>query len=158
MKIKMILVNPKKHNRIWVNLPTANGILSETLKQIIGPDRDNFLVKLYSTKFYIDIPIDSTNIWEVNDKLKMLNMCATDREIIALSEAYSKNLDEILAKVKSGAYEFYPRLTLKKLAESCKCKRPYQHYPTEQILDYMCKLGFIETSTGIIKINNEEKQ
>lgn len=153
MQITVLIKNTnKKGAERWITLPTTEKVIYENLEEICINDNDTYLVANFKSKLDLDI-IGYEDIYYLNELVSKLNTCgATNKEIQAISEAYSTDLEEILRKAQRGQYKFYPDKSLRVLAQelSNTCKY-YKYYSDEQIVDELCNLGYEETSTGVIQ-------
>lgn len=159
MKIAVCLYNSNngRYTR-WVTLPENSYRLGQIIEQLCPNVDDDCVIVDYKTQFY---PEDLTryDIYYLNELVSNLNSYATDKEIQALLESYSTNLEDIQQKVQRGGYKFYANKTLMDVAEEMAETEQYSNYcrldgeiEYDKIVDDLCKLGYEQTSTGVIHI------
>ena len=154
MKLQ-ILISYYKRNKVgkWITLPTTNYIIESTIEGVCIDNTYRCVVTKYKSSLGLnDLDIVGyEDIHYLNELVIKLNTCATNKEIVALSEAYSDNLEEILQKAQRGRYKFYPKKSLEDIAEKFATRRPYKYYDDiYQIIEDLLKIGYEETSTGVI--------
>lgn len=163
MKIRIKIQNKNKQNLgKWITLPTSNAVIDEVIEKVCVANKDKCIVTNFVTILYskcldlrklrlndLDI-VGFEDIYYLNEIIYKLNQNATDEEIVALTEVYSDSLEGILNKVQSGTYKFYFNRFLGDIAEKFSHRPEYKYYSDVQIVDELCKLGYRETTTGVI--------
>ena len=158
MEVKLTLINKNHRDKegITLILPTEDKNLFSILDKLTDGDTyDEIIVVDYKSPLYIDFSIyDGNDLYDVNSNLKKLNQCATESEMIALSEIYSY-LPDILYKAQRGNYEFYPNITLADLANMRLKDEPYGYFKALEndgisIISDLYRQGYQETSVGVI--------
>ena len=159
MKVKLKLENNNNCNKenVIVTLPTNDETITRELDRLIDCTYDEILVTEYKSPMNIDFSIyEGTDLYDVNKSIEKLNQVVTDDEIIALSEIYN-NLDDVVSRAQRGTYEFYPNQTLKNVAYRLANTERYKYYRNSDgdvddsaIVDDLCKLGYEQTSMGVI--------
>lgn len=163
MKLDVFIAN-KNNRKIgeWITLPSHNHIIDETIEEICVTDTDRCIVTKFRTRLHskhLDIStlqlkdldiVGREDIYHLNECIYELTQSAIDEEIVALTEVYSNKLEEILQKSQHGIYKFYAGKSLKNLAYKFLHKPQYKHNSHVQMVDELCRLGYKETSTGVI--------
>lgn len=160
METTLTLVNKNNRDKeeTTLLLPTTDEKIFSILDKLADGDKyDDIIVTAYKSKLDIDFTIYSgDDLYDVNSNIEKLNQCATDDEMIALSEIYN-DLNEMLLKAQRGKYYFYPNKTLDDLAHTLLNDEPYGYFKTlynerNEIskIDELCRQGYQETSTGVI--------
>ena len=155
MYIDIYISSTKRKNvGEWIRMPTYPNVIDDALEEICINSNDNCVVTKFKTKFNLnDLDIVGTeDIYYLNELISKLSNCATNKEIVALAEVYSNNLEEILLKVYRGNYKFYPNKSLDDVAQIFSKRKYYRYYDNEEIIDDLTKMGYEETSTGVIQI------
>ena len=155
MYIDIYIPSTKRKNvGEWIRMPTYPKVIDDALEEICTDSNDNCVVTKFKTKFNLnDLDIVGTeDIYYLNELISKLSNCATNKEIVALAEVYSNNLEEILLKVYRGNYKFYPNKSLDDVAQIFSKRKYYRYYDNEEIIDDLTKMGYEETSTGVIQI------
>lgn len=155
MYIDIYLSSSKRHYiGKWIRIPTRYKEIDDTIEEICTDFDDSCVVTMFKTKLNLNILdiLGIADIYYLNDVITYLNAYATDKELIALSEAYSNRLEEILSNAYRKNYKFYPNKSLEDVAQIFSKRKYYRYYNNEQIQDDLSKMGFKETSTGVIHI------
>lgn len=159
MKIAVCLGNSNndRYTR-WVTLPVNSYRLEQIIEQLCPNADDGCVIIDYKTQFSIEDLI-CYDIYYLNELLSDLSAYATDKEIQALLETYSSNLEDIQQKVQRGGYTFYANKTLMDVAEEMAETEQYSNYcrlngeiEYDKIVDDLCKSGYEQTSKGVIQI------
>lgn len=153
MKIKILFQSTTdKESGEWITLPAQNNQIDKFLEEVSIKFDSDFIISKIKNNLNLDI-ICTDDIYYLNDFLSDLNSFATDKEIVALFETYSDKLEDILSLIHSGKYEFYPDMSLGDVAYMFSKRKDYKNYTNiDQILDNLSKLGYEETSTGVIQV------
>lgn len=155
MYIDVYISSTKRKNvGKWIRMPTYPKVIDDVLEEICTDSDDDCVVTKFKTKLNLnDLDIVGTeDIYYLNELISKLNNCATNKEIVALAEVYSSSLEEILSKVYRGNYKFYPNKSLDDIIEMFSKKKYYRYYDDIDILNDLLRLGYEETSTGVIQI------
>lgn len=161
MVLYLLLCNKNnKTSARWLSLPTTEEILYETLEGLANDGKYNDITVIgYTTKLDIDFTIyDGDDLFEINNDLDELNQSVTNKEMIALSEIYSDLFEMNQATKKID--KFYPNKSLEDVANKLANTERYRYYRNtdgdidyESIVDDLCRLGYKQTSTGVILIS-----
>ena len=151
LEIKILVENSKGTPAKWITIPTSSERIIDEINSFASiKNRNSYRYRRCESNCGIFIEFEE-EILQFNKKISFLDTFVTSDEVKALMECFNYKLTDLIKVVKQHNYEFFPNKTLDDILSE-------EELYNVDIADEedLINNGYSQTSTGVLKINNEE--